>query len=270
MNESICRFMPAKNYTGNIKTINFVYETEFKKMNQPFFHAVYYVHLVTNGSAVLKIYENKHEIREGDIFFAFPGCPYEIEGTDDLKYIYISFMGSCVGKLFENLEISIEKPVYRNFDSVLELWLSSIVRVNQLNANILTESVLLYTLSFINNKSESVELKENSETFFDLIVDYIDNHYKDPDISLGKVANVFSYTEKYVSHIFKKNMKIGFSTYVNNLRIQYAHELIAKFQMSVAEIASLCGYSDSLYFSKVFKKRVGTSPTEYIKRIKGC
>lgn len=255
--------MPAKSYTGNIKTINFVYETEFKKLNQPFFRAVYYVHLVTNGSAALKIYENRYEIKTGDVFFAFPGCPYEIEGNDDFKYIYISFMGSCVGKLFETLEISIEKPVYRKFDNLLELWLSSIVRVNQLNANILTESVLLYTLSFINNKNESVELKENGETFFELIVDYIDNHYKDPDISLGKVADVFSYTEKYVSHIFKKNMNTGFSAYLNKLRIQYALELMENTRMSVSEIAGLCGFSDALYFSKVFKKNIGMSPSDY-------
>ena len=85
-------------------------------------------------------------------------------------------------------------------------------------------------------------------------------------VSLKKLAGLFSYTEKYISHLFKKKMNVGFNYYLNNLRLQYAHELIAQNVHSVSEIAILCGFSDPLYFSKVFKKRVGYTPTEYMKR----
>ena len=266
--ESICKYMSVKNYSGSIKTINFVYEAEFKTLKQPFLRPVYYIHLVTNGEGIMKIYGEKYELKCGSVFLAFPGCPYEIEADENFKYIYISFMGSCVGTIFENLEIDIKKPVYYNMGNIQEFWLSSILRVNNVNSNLIAESVLLYTLSFINNKGEEAENAENAETVFELVVDYVDGHYRDKDISLGKIADVFSYTEKYLSHVFKKNMKIGFNTYLNNLRIQYASELLAVSHLPVSEISSLCGYSDPLYFSKVFKKRMGVSPTGYKKKQK--
>ena len=60
-------------------------------------------------------------------------------------------------------------------------------------------------------------------------------------------------------------MNIGFSKYLNQLRIKHAYDLISQNMTSVSEIAYNCGFSDSLYFSKVFKKITGISPTEYIK-----
>ena len=78
---------------------------------------------------------------------------------------------------------------------------------------------------------------------------------------------MFSYTEKYLSSLFKKNMNVGFNQYLNRLRIQYAIELIANNVKSVSRIAELSGYSDSLYFSKVFKKLVGVTPGQHIKDV---
>jgi two-component system response regulator YesN len=125
--------------------------------------------------------------------------------------------------------------------------------------------VLLYTLSFINGNDTESTFKDNSENTVSSIVDYVNSHYRDTDISLKKIAYVFSYTEKYLSSLFKKQMNVGFNSYLNNLRVQYAQELIEKYEKSVSKIATLCGYSDAMYFSKVFKKYTGKTPTEYIK-----
>ncbi len=262
---SICRFMPAKNYSGSIKTINFVYESEFKKLRQPFFKTTFFLHMVVRGNARLRVYDNEYELRSGSLFFIFPGYQYTIDGSDDFAYIYISFMGSCVTDMLSELEIDMDRPVYPDFEHLIDFWRQSIRRINQLNANILTESVLLYTLSYINNKQEDVSIKKKTKNLFDTIVDYIEVHYREPDISLKQIAGIFSYTEKYLSYIFKKNMNIGFSSYLNNLRIQYAVDLINQGKMSVTEIAMQCGFSDSLYFSKVFRKIMGRTPTNYIK-----
>ena len=80
-------------------------------------------------------------------------------------------------------------------------------------------------------------------------------------------VDVFFYTdtEKYLSYLFKKNMQIGFTQYVNNLRIQCALGLIGEGWQSVSEIAFASGYSDALYFSKVFRKKVGCTPSQRIR-----
>ena len=174
-------------------------------------------------------------------------------------------MGAGVNELFCELGITIFNPVYHNMEHLMEFWHNSIKRINENNITILTESVLLYTLSYINNATEYEH--KNNDNIFEKIVDYIDNHYRDVDISLKKLSDIFSYTEKYLSHLFKKKMDISFKSYINKLRIQYAYKLIENNETSVSQIAFSCGYSDSLYFSKVFKKTHGISPTQYIKNL---
>ena len=97
-----------------------------------------------------------------------------------------------------------------------------------------------------------------------MILNYVNENYRDPALTLCKVADIFSYTEKYVSSLFKKHMETGFNKYVNSRRIDHALQLIDKGYRSVRSIAVECGFSDALYFSKVFKKKTGITPTEMI------
>ncbi len=266
MNSSICKFMPDKEYSGNIKAVNFVYEADFKNLAQPFFRPVHLVHLVTKGSGLLKTDTGNFEILTGSIFFAFPGRFYEIEANDEFQYMYISFTGECVGVIFERLGINAKNPVFHDFNNITEFWLESIRRINPTNANILPESVLLYTLSFISDGENQVLSPKNTESFNNTIVEYVNMHYTDADISLKQIAGIFSYSQKYVSFLFKKITNVGFNDYINHLRIQHALSLIDDSVTSITQISELCGYSDPLYFSKVFKKKIGVSPTVYIQQ----
>ena len=65
--------------------------------------------------------------------------------------------------------------------------------------------------------------------------------------------------------IFKENMKINFNQYITRLRIRHALELIQNGAVNVNSISQACGYSDSLYFAKVFKKLMQVTPHEYVK-----
>lgn len=263
---SICRFIPVKDYSDSIKTVHFVYETEFRKMKQPFCHPIYYLHLVTRGNAVLTVDGRKFDLYRGCVFFSFPTDPYEISGSDDFEYVYISFMGVCVTRIFSNLGISVQSPVFYNFQNIIDFWFDSIRRLDSANSNLLTECVLLYTLSYIHGNEHENDENRNNKTEFELILEYVDKHYTDQDISLKKIAGIFSYTTKYFSYLFKKKMNLGFNDYINRLRSQHALKLIEGGMYYVGELSSMCGYSDPLYFSKVFKKRFGISPTDYIKK----
>ena len=108
--------------------------------------------------------------------------------------------------------------------------------------------------------------KENSVYSFDNIVEYINSNYKNMDMTLKTVANTFSYSEKYLSSLFKKKMNINFNSYLNNLRIQCAVSMIKNGFSSVTAISAECGFSDPMYFSKVFKRKTGSSPSEMIKQ----
>ena len=256
---SICRFIPSKNDNGNLKTIHFVYETEWKKMKQPFVQPIYYLYLVSRGTGTVKLVDRSFSLTAGTLFLTFPGYPYEIQGSEDLCYLYISFMGSRVGELFGQLGIGVEKPVFPNCENLLPFWKQALQRLNNQNANILTESVLLYTLSFLGNGSgEGPKTKTSSA--LENITRYIDDHYTDPDLSLKEVAGIFAYTDKYLSRMFKRYMHINWSIYLNRLRIQHAVKLLDSGHRDLSAIALACGYRDPVYFSKVFKKMMGYTP----------
>jgi hypothetical protein len=181
---SICNFIPAKNSGGNLKTVHFVYETEFKKLKQPFLHSIYYMHLVTRGDGILKLPSGEYRIEVGSLFFAFPGVPFEIYGSDDLTYMYISYMGLRAHEIAAELNISLERPAFYGFEEEVFFWKGAIQRIDSKNANLLSESVLLYTLSYL---SDGEDIKHSSpNNVLEKIINYIDNNYNDPDMSLKK------------------------------------------------------------------------------------
>ncbi len=265
MSDSICNFLPVKHDSGSIKTIRFVYETEYTKLQQPFLCPMFLIYIVCSGTASLTVENSSYPLSRGTVFFAFPGCPFRLTGSEDFTYIYISFMGSGAPGLLSQFSITPQNPVFPGMEHLCPLYEMSIRRMDQQNANVLTEGLLLYTLSFLAPPAVQAQPLSAADNIFATIVDYVDQHYSDPEISLSRIAGIFSYSEKYLSSLFKRHMNIGFNAYLRNLRIQRAQELIEKQGGTLTDIARACGYRDASYFSKVFKSRTGWTPTEYIR-----
>jgi len=95
-------------------------------------------------------------------------------------------------------------------------------------------------------------------------VEYIENHYNE-DLSVKEVAEAVHLNPNYFSHLFKKIRKESFTDYLNRVRVEKAKKLMAENIYKLYEVSDMVGYSDYKYFSSVFKKIVGVSPTEYNK-----
>ncbi len=104
--------------------------------------------------------------------------------------------------------------------------------------------------------------EQSSNTFVKDISDYINNHYKE-DLSLQDVASVLGYSDVYFCKIFKQNFGRNFITYLNNYRIDRAKELLADPEINIKDISTEAGYRDANYFTRVFKRIVGSTPSEY-------
>lgn len=264
--EDICNFIPQKNYNSGLEFIHFVYETGIRRLKQPFCHSIFYMHIVFKGTAVLKIDNEKICLKSGDIFFTFPQESFFIDADDKFTFLYISFGGDGACALLNNLDINKENRVYQNHNGLLNFWMDSIKRLNDNNANIITESVLMHTLSFIDN-TEGTRCKQVKDKF-ESILEYVNHNYTSKDMSVKKAADIFFYSEKYFSSLFSEKTGTKFSQYLNNLRIQNAVDMFEKGSTDISEVAEKSGYTDRFYFSKVFKKIVGKSPGDYIKSIK--
>lgn len=103
---------------------------------------------------------------------------------------------------------------------------------------------------------------ENESSLTDRITVYLLDHYNE-DISLTSVSQVFYISRPYLSKVFKAKTGRGFNEYLNKLRIEQAKMKLKTSSLSITEIAHCCGFNDSNYFSKAFKKAEGISPYEY-------
>ena len=96
-------------------------------------------------------------------------------------------------------------------------------------------------------------------------VDFIDSHYTEEDMSLNKAANAANVSANHFSALFSQNMGQTFIEYLTNLRMNKAKEYLRCTSMRSSEIAGEIGYKDAHYFSYLFKKTQGMTPSDYRK-----
>jgi two-component system response regulator YesN len=92
---------------------------------------------------------------------------------------------------------------------------------------------------------------------------YINENYSQEDLSLNNVAGVVSVSPGYLSILFRKETDETFIEYLTKVRLEKARELLKTTPMKAYEVAYKVGYSDPHYFSLIFKKYTGMTPTDY-------
>ena len=108
--------------------------------------------------------------------------------------------------------------------------------------------------------------QKNSETG-KTAQEYIQENYR-RDLSLDELSKELDISPYYFSKLFKEETGSNFVEYLTNLRMSRAKELLKDERCSMKEICLEVGYSDPNYFSRIFKKNFGVTPTEYREREK--
>lgn len=93
------------------------------------------------------------------------------------------------------------------------------------------------------------------------MINFIKINYQDK-ISISDLSKKLAYSESMLNRKFKKEVHITFNEYLNRYRINKAIELLKNSDYNITEISYMCGYSSAKYFSRVFKKYLGISPSD--------
>lgn len=263
--ENICKFVSTRTVREEINIIHFVYEKNAQFEPRFILPSTYSVAFVTQGEGKLHTASGMHDISSGDFFVIFSAQAYYIENVRDLNYIYVTFIGSRAPALMERLQLARCAPVYHDYAFLRDLWETSFDKVTEENIDMMCEGLLLYTLSFICRDKEESAATENANGIL-LVKQYVDSYFTDADLSLSTVSKRFSYNTKYLSGAFKKLLRISFTEYLTEKRLNYAASMIKNGISNVSDLAEMCGYTDAMYFSKVFKKKYGVSPKQYMQK----
>ncbi|MCQ2401983.1 MAG: response regulator [Lachnospiraceae bacterium] len=109
---------------------------------------------------------------------------------------------------------------------------------------------------------------ENSGTgkdkHVDSVIEYIKNHYAE-DVTVRSASESLNMSESYLAKVFHSKTGYTFLEYLTMYRIEKAIELLSEGDMRTYEVANTVGYQDTKYFSKLFRKFTGMTPSEYRK-----
>lgn len=218
------------------------------------------IYIVIKGNGAVIINDKRIDLVAGTVFFVRKGETSFIE-RNDMEYAYIRFRGRRAEEYVSRLNLCGENRVYAGDERLIEFWTECLLKANDGNVDLLSESVLLYSLAYI-----QPELKKENDVV-SRVVHILGEKFTDCSLSLARVAKEIGYNEKYISALFKNQKGVTYTEYLTELRISHAVFLAEQGINSVNNIALLSGFSDALYFSRIFKKNKGMSPKQFIQRL---
>ncbi len=104
----------------------------------------------------------------------------------------------------------------------------------------------------------------NTSSIVTSSIQFILTNYQET-ISLNEIAEFVKVSPAYLSKLFKKETGLNITAYIQNVKIKYAQQMLVEDSMNVIEIANHLGFDSSSYFSSIFQKHMGCSPTEFRK-----
>ncbi len=96
-------------------------------------------------------------------------------------------------------------------------------------------------------------------------MEYIEKHF-DKEISVETLAKLSGFSVSRFSHIFREILDLAPMMYICQVRISKACELLVKTKLSITEISDKCGFNSSAYFTKIFRRQLGSTPGVYRKQ----
>ncbi|MBQ8742886.1 MAG: AraC family transcriptional regulator [Clostridia bacterium] len=245
-------------------------ENKKSTVSSEHYHDEYEIYYLEKGKCNYFIDEKCYEVEEGDVVIIPPRAIHGVVYLEENNFRRIMICpSSCLSETVLGALDNI-LYVYRNHnvrDRIIDI-LGRIETENSVRDEFFADIMLSLINEFF------VLMLRNRQTRFDIItgdlyiehaVKYIKRNYQN-NIGLIEVAEFCHMSAEHLSRKFKKETGLGFSEYLNALRLQRAEVLLlSRTDLTVSEIAYNCGYNDPNYFSKKFKIRYGISPQAFRK-----
>lgn len=240
------------------------------------------------GTALFCIEDNYYDIAAGDILVIPAKSLYYAKTENSCEYFFFHFSGkiekidaepifSSINSSFSfNLQECKHEHIFFNLKSsnkaIFDKIYTAIINCIEYRSYSTQSGRLLFDTEFLKIMLLLGEITEKTHKHMPLVLErmiiYIKKNLTKP-LTLSEVSSACSVSVPYASSIFKKHLNMTATEYINREKLYYACELMRNTSMHIGEIADYLGYCDVFYFSKLFKKEFGKSPSKFYSVKKG-
>lgn len=249
--------------------------------------------LIISGSCECRIANRTYDVRAGDLLFIPAEKYYRLTTADHCEYCFTCFYASykkadendikgCLAELPE-----VQKKFYlpsagsdticlsehttpdaATYSNLLALFtrgqsLYATGRyLDRLMIDVYFQEMLIFASKTACSGSDQTGKYSLS---LERILKYINENFTG-HISPESLSERFSLSKEHICSLFRKETGMTVSEYVNMVKLNHAVELLSNSSMNVSQISEYLGYSSVYYFSRLFKRRYGVSPTGYIEK----
>ena len=221
----------------------------------------YHILLVTGGEYTVLYRDETYTLVSGNLVIYEPHEEQRYENKPGSSSMWCHFTGTAAAEIMAEFELA-GGVYFLDCDTELcEIFSRMIQRhflPEQKKIALPTLIELVHRISaLVNNPLQ----KQNSDIILPALT-YINVNYN-KKITLDELAGVSGYSKSRFSHVFAECTGTTPVKYQNDVRLKMSREMLVSTAQSIGEIALNCGFEDQLYFSRLFKKNFGITPTEY-------
>ena len=235
----------------------------------PAIHETYAMHYILSGRGYYIVNNITYTLTAGESFLVFPNelVHYYPDPEDPWTYTWVNFVGqdSIVLLAMTNFNT---RPVCSQILGLKEIFDKFRPNINleyltQRNSGLLRE-LLSYYIEHYPTHNENLKVLDYVST----AKEYMASRFHLHNFNISLLASDIGLERSYLYRIFMAKEGISPSEYLANLRLEKAVQHMKNGVSNVSVISYSVGYSEPLYFSKVFKKKYGVTPTNYIKQVR--
>jgi two-component system, response regulator YesN len=172
---------------------------------------------------------------------------------NDYQIYFLGIMTTIL-KVAKDMKVNMDSVFGLNFNLLVEMYkLNDIREVKEW-----IKGICIKIMSHI-----CIERQDSCKLLVRKAKEYVESKYYENDLTIEKVCKYLHISPNYFSTIFKKETKLTFVSYLTQVRMNTAKDLLRQTNLKFFEIAEKIGYSEPNYFSYCFKKNLGISPSEY-------
>lgn len=225
--------------------------------------------LCSEGSGILQTEGMERPVTAGTAFFLPAGTPHNYFKTDDVwSTHYVSFTGYSADIILRQFGLTDARvfPVDLGIMRSIFQRMINILKSDKFYGGFTASAILYEYIIEFNRQIVGAESRFTSESAsLTPVLSYIDTHYSKV-IGLETLCGLIQVTPQYLCRLFRKRLGMRPLEYITQRRIQQAKVYLREGEKTIKEIALEVGYTDAGYFSAVFKRSEGMSPSKYIHR----